>query len=146
MMTDQIRGGGNVMNDDPSIDLKENRQQDEVTVLTDSNFFSELSKNEFMIVHCWAHWSSKYGEVAPMVEELAREHRGKIAFGKLNVDNNPLISETYAISKIPSILVFKHGREVAELSGHAPKTYIESKFKPHLENNSDSLSIREKRG
>lgn len=139
----QIRGGSYIVNDNPSRQPKEERQE-EMRVLTDSNFFSELSKNEFMVVHCWAHWSSQCGEVAPIVEELARDHQGKIAFGKLNVDTNPLISETYAVSKVPSILVFKRGRQVAELSGYVPKTYIESKFRPHFENDSSSLSSSEK--
>lgn len=107
----------------------------EMTVLTDSNFFTELSENELMVVHCWAHWSSRFGEVNPTIEELAREYQGKVVFGKLNVEDNPMVSEIYAVNKIPNILIFKHGREVDELAGSAPKTYIKAKFKRHFESN-----------
>lgn len=109
----------------------------EIIVLNDANFYSQILKHEMMVVDFWAPWCGTCTQVSPVIEELAREYSGKVAFGKLNVDDNPLISDTYCIDNIPAILMFKRGRQVGQLVGEVQKAYIESKLKQSLENESD---------
>ena len=109
-------------------------------LLTDSNFISEISKHDLMVVDFWAAWCGPCRMVSPVVEQLASEYAGRVAFGKLNVDENPMVSSKFGVQSIPTILVFKSGKQVDGLVGAVPKSYIESKFKPYLESdNPDSI-------
>jgi len=109
-------------------------------LLTDSNFLSEVSKYRVTVVDFWAAWCGPCRMVSPLIEQLASEYAGRVAFGKLNVDENPMISTKYGVQSIPTILVFKSGKQVDGLVGAVPKSYIENKFKPYLDNdNPDSI-------
>ena len=101
-------------------------------VLTVSNFFSEVSYAHLMVVAFWAAWCGPCRMVSPVIEQLASEYSGRVSFGKLNVDENPTVSNTFGVQSIPTILVFKDGKQVDGLVGAVPKAYIESKLKPYL--------------
>jgi len=78
--------------------------------------------------------------IGPVIEQLANEYAGKVTFGKLNVDENPTISQNSGIQSIPTILVFHKGKRVDGLLGAVSRAYIESKFRPYLEGRTpDSL-------
>ena len=66
--------------------------------------------------------------VGPIVDELATEYDGKAVIGKLNVDENPEIAETYGIRSIPTMLVFKGGEIVDKIVGAVPKNTISGKI------------------
>lgn len=108
-------------------------------VLTDLNFYSEISKHPLMVVDFWAVWCGPCRMVAPVIEQLAAEYAGHVAFGKLNVDENPMISNTLGIQSIPTILVYRDGKQVDGILGAVPKSYIESKFKPYMAKSSESV-------
>jgi thioredoxin 1 len=114
-------------------------KSNELTVLTDSNFYSEITKHKLMVVDFWAQWCGPCAEVSPVMEELASEYTDRVTFGKLNVDDNPMVSETYGVDSIPAILVFKQGRQVDGLVRSAEKSYIESRIKPYLEDKLDAV-------
>jgi len=61
-------------------------------LLSDASFSSEISKYPLMVVDFWAAWCGPCRAVAPIIEQLAKEYSGRVAFGKLNVDENPLTS------------------------------------------------------
>ena len=105
-------------------------------LLSDSNFSSEVSKHSVIVVDFWAPWCGPCRMVGPVIEQLATEYAGKVTFGKLNVDENPLVSNTFGIRSIPTILVFHKGKPVDGLLGAVPKSHIEAKFKPYLEGKS----------
>ena len=71
--------------------------------------------------------------VSPVIDELARDYAGKVAFGKLNVDDNPIVSDALGVENIPTILVFKQRRQVDGMTGEVSKSSIEDLFKPYLE-------------
>ena len=71
--------------------------------------------------------------VAPVVEELARDYRGKITFGKLNVDRNQLLAVKYRIMSIPTLLVFKNGQLVEQIVGAMPRGALESQLIKHVD-------------
>ena len=100
--------------------------------LTDSNFDSEVTKHELIVVDFWAPWCGPCRMVGPVIEELASEYAGKVAFGKLNVDQNKTVPNRFAVRGIPTMIIFKDGRAVDTLVGAYPKSHIESKFKPYI--------------
>jgi thioredoxin 1 len=70
--------------------------------------------------------------VGPIVEQLAREYSGKVAFGKLNVDDNQMVAGSFGIQSIPTMMILKAGKVVDVMVGALPKAQIESKLKLHL--------------
>ena len=102
--------------------------------LTDDSFKSEVAKHKLIVVDFWAPWCGPCRMVGPLVEELAAEYAGKVAFGKMNVDENHAVAESFGVQGIPTLIVFKDGHPVDNLVGACAKSHIESRIKPHLEN------------
>ncbi len=98
---------------------------DRPVILTEENFNEFINTYENVVVDCWAEWCYPCRVVSPIIEELAKQYKGKIAFGKLNVDENPSIAMEYGIMGIPTILVFKNGSLVHRIVGAQPKKLIE---------------------
>ena len=103
-------------------------------ILSDATFSSEISKYPLMVVDFWAAWCGPCRMVAPIVEQLAKEYSGRVAFGKLNVDENPLTSGEFQVQSIPTLLIFRDGHPVDGIIGAAPKYQIESKLRTYLSN------------
>ena len=94
----------------------------DVTDVTDDTFQSEVLENNVpVLVDFWAPWCGPCRMVAPVVEELADEYAGRVAFYKLNTDDNPRVATTYGIRSIPTLLVFKGGEPVGQIVGFRPK-------------------------
>ncbi|MDG7027852.1 MAG: thioredoxin [Nitrososphaerota archaeon] len=100
--------------------------------LTDANFREVVGKHQVVVVDFWAPWCGPCRVVSPVLEELATEMAGKATFGKLNVDENPMVSQTFGIQSIPTILFFKDGKAIDGVLGAVPKAYIENKLAPYL--------------
>src|SRR5256886_11406724 len=103
-------------------------------LLSDASFSSEISKYPLMVVDFWAAWCGPCRTVAPIIEQLAKEYSGRVAFGKLNVDENPLTSNEFQVQSIPTFLIFRDGQPVDGIIGAAPKYQIESKLRAQLGN------------
>ena len=101
-------------------------------ILSDATFSSEISKYSVMVVDFWAAWCGPCRTVAPIIEQLAKEYSGRVAFGKLNVDENPLTSSEFQVESIPTLLIFRDGEPVDGIIGAAPKYQIESKLRAQL--------------
>jgi thioredoxin 1 len=80
-----------------------------------------------LVVDCWAPWCGPCLMVAPIVEKLAKKYAGRIAFGKLNVDENQMTALKYQIMGIPTLLLFKNGRLVDRIIGFLPQPALERK-------------------
>jgi len=101
----------------------------EVT-FTDSNWEDEVIKSSLpVVVDFWAPWCMPCRMVSPHVTTLADEHKDKVKFGKLNVDENPSTAMKYSIRSIPSILFFKDGNKVGESIGAVTKEVLEKRMK-----------------
>ncbi|MFN4133553.1 MAG: thioredoxin family protein, partial [Candidatus Hadarchaeales archaeon] len=74
--------------------------------LTDENFESFVLNNPRLVVDFWAEWCMPCKVMGPIVEELAQKFKGHVLFGKLNVDENPMIARKYQITAIPTLLFF----------------------------------------
>ncbi len=100
--------------------------------LTDSTFRRFIQEHPFVVVDCWAPWCGPCRWVSPIVEELARDYAGRIAFGKVNVDHNPRVAMEYGIMSIPTLLVFKNGKLVDRIVGAMPRAMLEKMITRHL--------------
>jgi thioredoxin 1 len=100
--------------------------------VSDANLDSTVNKYPVMVVDCWAPWCGPCNMVGPVVEELARQMKGKVVFGKLNVDENPATSMKYGIMSIPSLLMFKNGQLIDTFVGAMPEPILREKITSHL--------------
>jgi len=100
--------------------------------VTDATFNQAVQQHPLMVIDCWASWCSPCRIIAPVIDEIAKDYAGKVVFGKLNVDENPQISEQFGIFSIPTLLIIKNGNEVDRIVGAVPKQLIESKLQKHL--------------
>jgi thioredoxin 1 len=89
---------------------------------TDQNFENEVLKAELpVLVDFWAPWCGPCQLAGPVIRELAEEYEGKVEAGKLNVDENPKTAQKYGIMGIPTVLIFKNGREIKKQIGFPGK-------------------------
>ena len=95
-----------------------------VTELNESNFDSFVESNHIAIIDCWAPWCGPCRRLGPIVDEAATELEGKVAFAKLNTDENQGIAVRFQINAIPTLLVFKDKVLVEALVGLRPKEDI----------------------
>jgi thioredoxin 1 len=111
----------------------------EPIVLTDSNFAGEVTKYPIMLVDFWAPWCGPCRMVSPIIEQLSREYSGRVAFGKVNVDENQRIAASFGIQSIPTLMIFKGSKAVDIIIGAIPKAQIEMKLKQQLLSKNDSI-------
>ena len=94
-------------------------------VVTDQTFEMEVLQNDKpVIVDYWAEWCGPCRMVAPVLEEIANEYGEKIDVVKLNIDENPAVSQRYEIMAIPTMSVFKGGQVVKQIVGAKPKSAL----------------------
>jgi thioredoxin 1 len=98
-----------------------------VQEFTDDNFSQEvLSSSQPVLVDFWAPWCGPCRMIAPMVEELANENRGSFKIGKINIDDNPNTAQSYGVSSIPTLIMFKGGKDVDRIVGVQPKHKLQA--------------------
>lgn len=97
----------------------------DVIEVTDANFQEEVLDSSLpVIVDFWAAWCGPCRMVGPIVEEIAKDHEGKIKVTKLNVDDNRETASKYSIMSIPTILKFENGNVSKQVVGAMPKTAL----------------------
>ena len=100
--------------------------------LNDRTFEEFVRKHPLVVVDLWAPWCAPCRIVSPIIEELARDYAGKIAFGKLNVDENQFTAMQYGVMSIPTLLIFKDGKLVDRIVGAMPRRMLEPRITRHL--------------
>jgi len=105
---------------------------DKPVVITDETMDAAAAQYPVFILDCWAEWCGPCRTIGPIIEELAREMKGKVVFGKLNVDQNMQTANKHRISAIPTMLVFKNGNLVDKIIGAYPKATLAGKIQKYL--------------
>jgi thioredoxin 1 len=100
--------------------------------ITDREFSNFIGKQRLTIVDCWAAWCAPCRILSPVIDQLAKEYAGRIAFGKLNVDENPFTASKFSIMSIPTLLVFHKGILVDKLVGAHPYQMLKVKIEDYL--------------
>ena len=89
-----------------------------VKEFTDDNFETEVLKSDVpTLVDFWAVWCGPCRQIAPTVDALAEEYKGKLKVGKMDVDQHQLYPQQYGIRSIPTLLLFKGGKVVDMIVG-----------------------------
>ena len=101
----------------------------ETMVGTDGNFEAEvLESDKLVVVDFWAPWCGPCRLFGPILEEVADDNDGKVKVVKVNVDENPALSQRYGIRGIPTMMFFKGGDQVDMTVGAAMKDRIQEKI------------------
>lgn len=103
-------------------------------IITDDTLKEKLSRYPYMVVDFWAPWCGPCKMLSPIIDQLAIDFTGKIVFGKVNVDENPILSNSFGIQSIPTIILFRYGNAVDRITGFLPKIQIEQKLNMLIKN------------
>ncbi|MBI5000719.1 MAG: thioredoxin [Euryarchaeota archaeon] len=100
-----------------------------ITTLTDAAFEAFVKKNRHCMIDFWAEWCGPCMRMAPIYADAAKRLSGKVAFAKMNIDENQKVAKEYGIMSIPTFLVFKDGEHCSTLVGMKSAAELEAALK-----------------
>ncbi|MBN2322364.1 MAG: thioredoxin [Spirochaetes bacterium] len=100
---------------------------------TDENFDNDINeKDKIVLVDLWAEWCGPCKMMEPVVAEIAEEYGDTVKVVKLNIDENQKTPTKFSVMNIPTLLIFKEGKEVDRLIGALPKNQLIKKLEKHM--------------
>lgn len=100
--------------------------------VTDGNFNDFIKRYGVVLVDCWAPWCGPCRMMSPVIDGMAKDLKGKVAFGKLNTDENQRTAMRFSIEAIPTLLVFKDGELADRWVGARPKEDLTRRLQAFL--------------
>jgi len=98
------------------------------------NFKTEVLNSDIpVLVDFWAEWCMPCQMIAPIIEELSEDYKGKMKFAKVDIDDNTQLATDMQILSIPALIIFKNGKEVKRIQGANPKPYIQKEIEKALQ-------------
>ncbi len=105
----------------------------ELATLSEATFEHEVLQSEQpVLVEFTAVWCSPCKMLDPIVKQLADEWQGRAKVVKLDIDDNPYITQEYGVMGVPTLMLFKQGKPVERVSGYQPKDRLVKKFSPMI--------------
>jgi thioredoxin 1 len=96
------------------------------TTVTEQSFEEEvLQSDKPVIVDFWAEWCGPCHAVAPVLDRIVEESNGDLKLVKVNIDEQPALSQRYGVQSIPTMILFKNGEPAAAAIGAQPKPALE---------------------
>ena len=96
-----------------------------MVTVTDATFDQDVLQSDVpVLVDFWAPWCAPCRMVAPAVEEISKEYAGRLKVGKVNTDENGMRAQALGIRGIPTLIVFKDGKEAERIVGAVPKAML----------------------
>jgi thioredoxin 1 len=105
---------------------------DKVQQVSDTDFNTLISSEQPSLVDFWAPWCGPCKAIGPVIEDLAEEYTGKVTIAKMNVDENPVTPGKYGIRAIPTLILFKKGEVVDQITGAVGKSQLVDLIKKAL--------------
>ena len=106
-------------------------ENDNVPELTNGEF-ENFVKDGIVLIDFFAEWCMPCLIIAPIVEELSEKFKGKIKFGKVNVEGNKELARKFDISSIPNLVLFKEGKPIEHFIGSVSSEELEKKLYKYL--------------
>ena len=101
--------------------------------VSDASFENEVVRaDKAVLVDFWAEWCGPCRMIAPVLEQIAEEYSSSLKIVKLDVDNNPETQWKFGVQSIPTLILFKDGKEVERVIGYTPKDRLLNRIKPHI--------------
>jgi thioredoxin 1 len=101
--------------------------------ITDESFTNDVLESDVpVLVDYWAEWCGPCKMIAPILDEMAKDYDGRLQIAKMNVDDNREVPGKFGIRGIPTLMIFKGGQKVAELTGARPKRELTAFVDGHL--------------
>ena len=93
--------------------------------VTDASFAADvLDSGDVVLIDFWAEWCGPCKQIAPALDEIAKEYEGKLTVAKVNIDENPETPGRYGVRGIPTLMIFSGGEHIATRVGAAPKSQL----------------------
>lgn len=102
-------------------------------VLNNSQFYNKIrTSDKLVVMDFFATWCGPCKMLTPIFESLSKEMSDSVDFAKVDIDRSLEVAQEYKIVSVPTMIIFKNGKEVQRIVGFVPKEQIKSKIKAHL--------------
>ena len=106
---------------------------DQIVYTSDANFENDVLKSNVpVLVDYWAEWCGPCKMIAPILDEITGDYQGKLKIAKVNVDENPQVTQKYGIRSIPTLMMFKDGNVQAQKVGAMSKSQLAAFIETNL--------------